>query len=224
MPADSIVVTVDIAAAVDTVTTTVDEPLESIDFERQLGEDYLRLLQDDVLTDFTIRIGNRDIRTHRAILAARSPVFAAMFAHSDTKEAKEGVLVIEDLDYEVVKDMLMFIYSGRTSGKPDLAHDLLVAADKYRLDELKRYCEQAMIQDITTDNVCQQFVIGHMYNADRLKQRAADFMKLNLTAITNTSGWDELITQHPSLVTSIVRYVDCKKAPSCDDVSNSNRI
>uniref|UniRef100_A0A1I8A5X0 BTB domain-containing protein n=1 Tax=Steinernema glaseri TaxID=37863 RepID=A0A1I8A5X0_9BILA len=88
MPADSITITVEIAAAVDTVTTTIDEPVQNVNFEKQLGEDYLKLLHDDVLTDFTIRVGDRDIHTHKAILAARSPVFSAMFTHTDTKEAK----------------------------------------------------------------------------------------------------------------------------------------
>ncbi|KAK0393751.1 hypothetical protein QR680_000388 [Steinernema hermaphroditum] len=205
MPADSIIVTVEIAAAVDTITTTLDEPFKTVEFEKALGDDYLTLLNDDVLTDFTIRVGDRDIHTHKAILAARSPVFAAMFTHSDTKEAKMGVLVIEDLDYEVVKDMLMYIYSGKCSGRSDWAPELLIAADKYRLDELKRHCESAMIRELTCDN-----------------QRSADFMKLHLTAITKTSGWEELINRHPSLVTSIVRYVDNRKTNSCDDVSNSH--
>uniref|UniRef100_A0A1I7ZED2 BTB domain-containing protein n=1 Tax=Steinernema glaseri TaxID=37863 RepID=A0A1I7ZED2_9BILA len=223
MPADSIIVTVEIAAAVDTVTTTLDEPFKAPEFERQLGDDYMTLLNDDVLTDFTIRVSDRDVRTHKAILAARSPVFAAMFTHSDTKESKMGVLTIEDLDYEVVRDMLMYIYSGKCSARSDWATELLIAADKYRLDELKRHCEATMIRELTCDNVCQQFVMGHMYNADKLKQRSADFMKLHLTAITKTSGWDELINKHPSLVTSIVRYVDNRKSwTACDDVSNSN--
>ncbi|KAK6050190.1 hypothetical protein COOONC_12305, partial [Cooperia oncophora] len=40
--------------------------------EQQLVEDYQRLFRDDLLTDFTIRVGGREIRAHRAILAARS--------------------------------------------------------------------------------------------------------------------------------------------------------
>ena len=47
------------------------------------------MLRDGVLTDFTIIAQGREIRAHRAILAARSPVFAAMLCtHEDTNEAK----------------------------------------------------------------------------------------------------------------------------------------
>lgn len=51
------------------------------------------MLKDNVLSDFTIKIGDREIRAHRAILAARSPVFAAMLRHEDTNEAKTASFI-----------------------------------------------------------------------------------------------------------------------------------
>lgn len=56
--------------------------------EQQLMDDYLKMLKESVLTDFLIKIGDHEIRTHRAILAARSPVFFAMLKHEDTNEVK----------------------------------------------------------------------------------------------------------------------------------------
>lgn len=53
-----------------------------------MTDDYLKMLKENVLTDFTIKVGEREIRAHRAILATRSPVFAAMLRHEDTNEAK----------------------------------------------------------------------------------------------------------------------------------------
>uniref|UniRef100_A0A1I7X095 BTB domain-containing protein n=1 Tax=Heterorhabditis bacteriophora TaxID=37862 RepID=A0A1I7X095_HETBA len=107
--------------------------------EQQLVEDYQRLFRDDLLTDFTIRVCGREIKAHRAILAARSPVFQAMLMHEDTNETKSGVLEICDLDYDVVYEMVYYIYCGRCQREiSDIASDLLIAADKYRLEELKR--------------------------------------------------------------------------------------
>lgn len=55
--------------------------------DQQLIEDYQKLLKEDSFADFTIKVGPKETRAHRAILAARSVVFAAMLTH-DTGEAK----------------------------------------------------------------------------------------------------------------------------------------
>lgn len=59
------------------------------------------------------------------------------------------MVVIEDIEYETFLELLNFIYCGRCSKDVtefSFASDLLIAADKYRLDELKNYCEKALIQ------------------------------------------------------------------------------
>lgn len=58
-------------------------------------------------------------------------------------------MVIEDLEYDTVTEMLNFIYCGRCLKDVNefaFASDLLIAADKYRLEELKSHCEKALIQ------------------------------------------------------------------------------
>ena len=57
------------------------------DSDTQLIGDYQKLLRESLFSDFVIKIGAREIKVHRAILASRSSVFAAMLAH-DTEEAK----------------------------------------------------------------------------------------------------------------------------------------
>lgn len=118
-PADSIIVFVEIDVAVETVTTQLDDNIlvslhsatvastvhlqlqgfKTCNCEKQLGEDYLKLLNDDLLTDFTIKVEGKEIRVHKAILAGRSPVFSAMFSHEDTEEMKTvfltpGILLV----------------------------------------------------------------------------------------------------------------------------------
>ncbi|VDN04761.1 unnamed protein product, partial [Thelazia callipaeda] len=181
--------------------------------EQQLTEDYLKMLKDDVLTDFTIRVGEREIRVHRAILAARSPVFAAMLRHEDTNEAKTGVMVIEDLEYDTVTEMLNFIYCGhclRDVNEFAFASDLLIAADKYRLEELKSHCEKAL----TFENVCELLIVSDIYSAPRLRHRAVEFIIQHPRNITSTPGWENVVKQHHDLVTDIVRHFD--KSSSSD--------
>lgn len=59
-------------------------------------------------------------------------VFAAMFEHA-MEESKHNRVEIKDVDHEVLREMLRFIYTGMASNLEEMAGDLLAAADKVRL-------------------------------------------------------------------------------------------
>ena len=52
-----------------------------------------------------------------------------MFEH-DMEERNNGRVEISDVDNDVMKEMLRFIYTGRTLNLDKMADDLLAAADK----------------------------------------------------------------------------------------------
>lgn len=60
---------------------------------------------------------------------------------SDMTEAATRRVEIEDLQPEVVHDMLVYIYTGNTNNLNRIAGELLGAADKYQLEQLKTICE-----------------------------------------------------------------------------------
>lgn len=66
------------------------------------------------------------------IKIARSPVFAAMFEH-EMEERKQNRVAISDVDHEVLKEMLRFIYTGKAPNLEKMADDLLAAADKVEI-------------------------------------------------------------------------------------------
>lgn len=65
------------------------------------------------------------------LFSARSPVFAAMFEH-EMEERKQNKVAIIDVDQDVLKEMLRFIYTGKSPNLEKMADDLLAAADKVR--------------------------------------------------------------------------------------------
>lgn len=52
-----------------------------------------------------------------------------MFEH-EMEERKLNRVAISDVDQEVLKEMLRFIYTGRAANLEKMADDLLAAADK----------------------------------------------------------------------------------------------
>ena len=100
--------------------------------ENQTLEDYNNLLKTGKLSDVVLSVCGEDLFAHKAILASRSMVFAAMFEH-DTKESKENKVDITDCDPEVFGQMLQFIYTGKVPSMDVYAGELLASSDKYQV-------------------------------------------------------------------------------------------
>ena len=66
------------------------------------------------------------------VSTARSEVFNAMFEH-EMEERKLNRVDIHDVDHEVLREMLRFIYTGKAPNLEKMADDLLAAADKVRM-------------------------------------------------------------------------------------------
>lgn len=64
------------------------------------------------LTDTEFVVGDRIFAAHRAVVAARSPVFAAMFG-TDMKESRGRQVDIEDIDARTFEEFLYFLYTGQ---------------------------------------------------------------------------------------------------------------
>jgi speckle-type POZ protein len=59
------------------------------------------------LSDVTFIIRGQTFSAHKAILAMRSPVFAAMFLHP-TKEMQTSKVEVEDVDPDVFQEVLRY--------------------------------------------------------------------------------------------------------------------
>ena len=57
-------------------------------------------------------LSGEEFKCHKVILAGRSTVFDAMFTH-DLMEKNENKVEVEDVDADNIKEMLVFIYSGK---------------------------------------------------------------------------------------------------------------
>lgn len=93
-------------------------------------------------TDVRLRVCGRIFHAHRWILAARSPVFAAMFSN-DMLETNTGCVDISDITPSTFEQLLFFIYNGRVF---ESAHNLLLlkAADKYQIETLVVVCRASL--------------------------------------------------------------------------------
>lgn len=138
--------TLTIFCEVTVIGDTVNEPWRNqiLQFRRpknRHSEDLSRLF-DNSSADCTLNVGGIPIKAHNNILAAVSPVFEAMFRQEGTTESVSNVVNITDIEYNIMNELVRYIYTGESPNLQTMAVELLVAADKYSMMDLKVECEQ----------------------------------------------------------------------------------
>jgi hypothetical protein len=161
--------------------------------------DYLFVEQTNCDVKFCFDDG-RQIGGHKRILSARSPVFAAMFKH-DMQEAKTGKVSIKDFDLETFRELLHFIYLGRTSGPLDAskAQPLFLAADKYDILDLREDCSRKLLSSMQLCNAIELMIWAHNNSVDHVKEAALEVVVRNGKEICLQQDWEMLTIIHPEL-------------------------
>ncbi|GBM77491.1 Speckle-type POZ protein-like B [Araneus ventricosus] len=174
----------------------------------QLSDDLERLLdpQTSCFSDVNLKCGSASIPAHKLILSARSPVFAAMFKNP-MKETHKNEVDITDIDASVLQAMITYIYTAKTSDLTvSTASDLLFAADKYQLPDLKKVCCDFLKESISLQNVMKILVLGDLH-AEDLKLFSVDYICKNYTNFAEfekIEEWESLRKVKPTLALDIL--------------------
>mmetsp|Transcript_8429 Transcript_8429/g.26121 ORF Transcript_8429/g.26121 Transcript_8429/m.26121 type:complete len:229 (+) Transcript_8429:1326-2012(+) len=139
------------------------------------------MLNEREYSDVSFRIQDRTVYAHKVILAARSSHFRAMFS-SGMRESSLESITLADISIPVFTQMLEWIYTNDLSDPlPSLLVDLLEAADRFMLDELKVLCESLLIQSLLSrENLILLLFTAHRFEATSLLEACFAFISRQL--------------------------------------------
>lgn len=162
------------------------------------------------LTELLAKQSNCDVRflfadgeqlgAHALILTTRSAVFAAMFAH-DTSEAQTRSVRIDDLQPEVFRSFLHYVYRGKVPEPltEETVQPLYSAADKYAIDDLKADCVDWLLDHVRVENAVALLAWAHFHGIDQLEEAALEFIAEHGKEICPLPDWEQLIKNYPDL-------------------------
>ena len=143
--------------------------LPSSTSSHDLQTDLLKLLETPD-ADVTFIVQGQPIKAHKNILSVRSKYFQRMF-DSDVEENIKDEVKVPDVEPEIFRGLLRFLYSGLApENVTDKALDLLLAADKYGVDGLKQICEEKA--SIHRDNVVDALLVADSIQNEKIMSRA----------------------------------------------------
>ena len=101
-----------------------------------LSSDLLSILSQSGTGDVEFFVGGKTVGSHKAILAARSDYFAAMFSSSWRETSQKSSISIPDVSYELFVAVLKFIYGASQDILSFPASHVLRFADMYGMQDL----------------------------------------------------------------------------------------
>ncbi|KAI4990931.1 hypothetical protein ZWY2020_039302 [Hordeum vulgare] len=178
-----------------------------------LGHDLAIMWDKQDLTDVSFDVGGESFSAHRLVLATRSPVFRAEL-YGLMAESKMASITIHDMEASTFRTMLHYIYHGSLpdAGKVDVSsimaqcQHLLVAADRYGVEGLKKICEDKLCcNGITTDTVVSMLELGEAHVCPKLKARCFDFLtdSDNFKMVGTSSEYLRLMQNFPTLLVEV---------------------
>lgn len=90
------------------------------------------------------------------------------------------------------------------------SYSLLSAAEKYDLQELKKMCEENLLQNLTTDNVLEMVTLSDLHGATNLRNAALKFIVENGQKIVSQKGWKDKLKKYPEVVIDLFETTTAK--------------
>jgi speckle-type POZ protein len=192
--------------------SSVDPPGLAMDCSSELMTQLEGLLNGMQFSDVVFNIHGHEFPAHKLILATRSEVFAAMFQHP-TKENLSNQITIEDIEPEIFKELLRFIYTGRLSKTTmkTMAAGLLIAGDKYLLIKLKTECTNYLLRQMSPVNCVELMLHCDLLNpAEHLKEvlkEAAKYFRRLQSEVMATAKWEKMEEENPKLLLKVQKIL-----------------
>ncbi|KAJ8683277.1 hypothetical protein QAD02_019069 [Eretmocerus hayati] len=139
---------------------------------------YGKFLNNKDYSDVKIVASGKTIYAHKVVLISGNEVFASILNH-DCQESRENIIKIEDIEYNVMLELMRFIYTGQVRNIEKVVKKLLIAADKYGIEALKSKCEKFLCRAICTHDVLDSMILANCYRLNNLEKAALNFFTIH---------------------------------------------
>lgn len=136
-----------------------------------LAEDLCSVVFDEGTADVVLVVGEAQLPAHRAILAARSPVFRAMFFGS-MSEVTAREVPIQAFAAPTMRLLLQFLYSGRLQdvGLEEMV-PLMACADHFNVTSLRDSISAHLCDAVLPETAVAIVALARQFHQDQLVEQ-----------------------------------------------------
>lgn len=175
------------------------------------------------LSDVKFRVDGKIVPAHKLLLAAKSPVFNAMFCG---ELAEQGHINLPDCEYEGMLEFLCFLYTEKVYLSGINVMQVLYLAEKYMVPNLTKRCNSFLNLNLDTSNVFSVLEHADFFSNDHLASdcwyfvdkyakdvlSSAEFLAIERSVLENVVARDMLNVEEVVLF----KAVDCWAVKECE--------
>ncbi|KAK7939233.1 hypothetical protein WMY93_002559 [Mugilogobius chulae] len=157
--------------------------------ELQKGMENLRVNRE--LTDVVLSVQGEDFPCHRAILAAASHYFRAMFC-SGLRESHEGRVEMKGLDSATMRILLDYTYTGRALLTDSNVQRIVEAASQFQFLRVVEACSVFLSKSLHLESCVGILNLAESHGIPSLKTTAQNFIISNFAKVVTQTDFLEL--------------------------------
>ncbi|KAK0071888.1 hypothetical protein PV326_000700, partial [Microctonus aethiopoides] len=167
-----------------------------------LCDRFKNFLTTSDLSDMTIVIDEKEIKVHKIILAAYSPIFLALFKADMSTESVNEKIIVTDIESDIMEKVIEFMYTGVIDPVLDfnVLLSILEVANKYEIIVLKELCEKKLSENMTINNVLKILERASLYGVPQLIETLISFMVERKSQIVALEDFADLYSRKPELL------------------------
>uniref|UniRef100_A0A674E822 Kelch-like family member 32 n=1 Tax=Salmo trutta TaxID=8032 RepID=A0A674E822_SALTR len=131
--------------------------------------------KDGLLCDVTLVAGDQKFHAHKAVLAACSDYFRAMFSLCMV-ESEADEVILQGVTSVGLKHALDFAYTGQIMLEPGVIQDVLSAGSHLQLLELLSLCSHYLVQELNSVNYLDLYRVADLFHLPALEEAVVSFL------------------------------------------------
>ncbi|XP_059170903.1 kelch-like protein 40b [Physella acuta] len=137
--------------------------------------------KDEELLDFTVKVGEREFRCHRFVLAASSQFFRGLF-RSGMRETETKSVELQDISRETFELVLKVAYTCKDVIDDRNVFDLWHAANQLQIKYLIEECEKFVLKILSLDTFEEIYKNSKMLDSFDVLRKTISFMIANFNS------------------------------------------
>jgi len=191
-----------------------------------LSRDLAHLLNKTDISDCYLNVKGVYMAVHKCILAARSSAFSAVVAgdYNRLTEQTRGqletmthkdklVIIINKTEPEIMKQVVIFLYTAKCDLNDGNAFALLDAAGRYDIKDLKVHTGEYLSSRVDANNVITLLKAAYKYDNLMLKQRCIEYFIQHAKAIMAMhEPWKHFAEENQEIVAELLHWTVNKES------------